>query len=54
MQRKEPFFRPAADPADRLGEYRDAVARLRSLTTNWSNGRSTRSQPRPSVTALPC
>ena len=32
MQRKEPFFRPAADPADRLGEYRDTVARLRSLT----------------------
>ncbi len=32
MQRKEPFFRPAVDPADKLGEYRETVARLRSLT----------------------
>lgn len=31
MQRKEPFFRPVADPADRLGECRDTVARLRWL-----------------------
>jgi hypothetical protein len=32
MQRKEPFFRPAADPADRLRECRDTVAHLRALT----------------------
>lgn len=32
MQRKEPFFRPATDPADKLREYRETVARLRSLT----------------------
>jgi hypothetical protein len=32
MQRKEPFFRPAIGPADKLREYRETVARLRSLT----------------------
>jgi hypothetical protein len=32
MQRKEPFFRPATDPADKFSEYREAVARLRCLT----------------------
>ena len=32
MQRKEPFFRPASDPAAKLREYRDTVARLRALT----------------------
>jgi hypothetical protein len=32
MTRKEPFFRPATDPADKLREYRETVARLRSLT----------------------
>jgi hypothetical protein len=38
MQRKEPFFRPASDPAAKLREYRETVARLRSLTDELERG----------------
>jgi len=38
MQRKEPFFRPADGPADKLSEYRETVARLRSLTDELERG----------------